>query len=224
MQPYFLPYLGYFQLIAAVDKFIIYDDIQYTKKGWINRNKFSTSVGDWKFSIAVESHSEKAKISEIRIAKEYEPAKILARIKNDFGKRDSFQKEAMALISNVVQNEERNLFNYVFHSIIEISSFLEIPRDRFIVSSELGDFWSHKGANRVICICNALGAKTYINPVSGTHLYSKEFFSSNGIDLKFLSPKLENYAEDKNPVTIAQDLLTREKSEVVNQLSLGNIE
>lgn len=211
-------------MITAVDKFIIYDDIQYTKKGWINRNKFSTPGGEWKFSIAVESHSEKAKISEIRIAREYAPAKILARVKNDFGTRDGFQKEAMTLISNVVQNEERNLFNYISHSLIEISSFLEIPRDRFIVSSELGDFSSHKGANRVICICNALGAKTYINPISGIHLYNKENFSSNGIDLKFLSPKLGNYAENKYPVTIAQDLLTREKSEVVNQLSLGNIE
>lgn len=224
MQPYFLPYIGYFQLIDSVDKFILYDDIQYTKRGWINRNKFNTPNGEWKFSIAVESHSEKAKISEIRIAKEYEPAKIIARAKNDFGKSDSFQKEAMTLVSKVLQNEERNLFNYISNSVIEISNFLEIPKDRFIVSSELGDFSMQKGSDKVISICNVLGAKKYINPVSGAHLYSKEIFNSHGISLNFLSPKLVHTGHNAYPVSIAQELLTRKKSEIVDHLSVGSIE
>jgi hypothetical protein len=207
-----------------VDKFILYDDVQYTKRGWINRNKFNTTNGEWKFSIAVESHSEKANISEIRIAKEYEPAKIIARAKNDFGKSDSFQKEAMTLVSKVLQNEEKNLFNYISNSLIEISNFLEIPKDRFIVSSELGDFSMQKGSDKVISICNALGAKKYINPVSGAHLYNKEFFSSHGISLNFLSPKLVHTGNNIYPVSIAQELLTRKKLEIVDHLSVGSIE
>jgi hypothetical protein len=224
MQPYFLPYLGYFQLISCVDKFILYDDIQYTKKGWINRNKFRTSNSEWKFSIAVESHSEKSKISEIKIAKEYDPAKIIARIKNDFGKRDSSEKGAMDLISNVFEKEEKNLFNYIFHSIVEVSNFLDIPKDRFVVSSEVGDFSMEKGANKVIEICKALGANTYVNPISGFDLYSREHFGSNGITLKFLRPNLEKSCENGYPVSIAQELLTMKKIDVVSQLSSGNIE
>lgn len=224
MQPYFLPYIGYFQLISCVDKFILYDDIQYTKKGWINRNKFRTLSSEWKFSIAVESHSEKAKISEIKIAKEYDSAKILARIKNDFGRRDSFERDAMTLISNVFEKEDKNLFNYVFHSIIEISNFLEIPKDRFAVSSELGDFSMQKGENKVIEICKALGAKNYVNPISGFDLYSKEHFSSNDITLNFMSPNLEKSCENGYPVSIAQELLMMKKKDVVSQLSSGTIE
>ncbi|ASY24512.1 hypothetical protein A1sIIB106_00220 [Candidatus Planktophila lacus] len=224
MQPYFLPYIGYFQLISSVDKFILYDDVQYTKKGWINRNKFRTLSGEWKFSIAVESHSEKAKISEIKIAKEYDPVKILTRIKNDLGRRDGFEKEAMTLISNVFEKVDENLFKYVSQSIIEISNFLDIPKDRFAVSSELGDFSMEKGENKVIEICKALGAKKYINPISGFELYSRENFSSNGITLNFLSPNLEKSCENGYPVSIAQELLMMKKKDVVSQLSSGTIE
>ncbi len=223
MQPYFLPYIGYFQLISAVDRFVLYDDVQYTKKGWINRNQFNADRGAWKFSIAVNSHREKTRISEINISKEYNRQKIIARIKNDFRELDHSQQEAMTLIAKVIEFEENNLFKYVLNSVVEVCEYLNIKKEKFLISSEIGNFTELKGEAKVLQICRALNATSYINPISGAHLYDKTRFKNKGVELKFLEPLIHPGMNSNQPVSIAQDLLTRNKSEVVHQISLGTI-
>ncbi|RYE71904.1 MAG: hypothetical protein EOO81_04765, partial [Oxalobacteraceae bacterium] len=80
MQPYFLPYIGYYQLIAAVDTFVVYDDIKYTKKGWINRNRFLLDGRDETFSLPLQAGSDALDIRDRRIAPAFDRSGLLNRV------------------------------------------------------------------------------------------------------------------------------------------------
>ncbi len=221
MQPYFLPYIGYFQLINSVDKFVIYDDVQYTKKGWINRNSVMTERGEWKFSIACSAVKETCKISDVSIAPEYKRLKFIKRIESEFSSLDGFNNEGFELVKSVISCNEENLFKYVYNSVIKVSDYLGITKDKFVVSSHLGDFSLYKGKEKVLKICSEMGATTYINPISGSHLYDDSSFRSKRIELKFLTPVSQEITQNLTPVSILQSLLIHQKSQIVKQLVQG---
>jgi len=221
MQPYFLPYIGYFQLINSVDKFVIYDDVQFTKKGWINRNSVFTERGEWKFSIACKAFKETSRISEVLIASEYNRAKFIKRIENEFSSLDNFNNEGFELVKSIISFTEENLFKYIYNSVIKTSDYLGIGKDKFVVSSHLGDFSKYKGKEKVLRICGEMGATTYINPVSGSHLYDESSFRSKRIELKFLTPELQDLNQNRKSASILQDVLILQKSRIIQQLAQG---
>ena len=113
MQPYFLPYVGYFQLINTVDKFVVYDDIQYIKKGWINRNKYLLNNEDRYFTISVEKSSQKQEIFKINISKDYKRGKILQKFLHAYYKAPYFD-ETYKLLNKMIMFPSENLFEYIF--------------------------------------------------------------------------------------------------------------
>ncbi len=184
MQPYFFPYIGYFQLINAVDKLVIYDNIKYTKKGWINRNRYLQNGKDADFTIPLKKDSDYLDVRDRVLSVEFNKTKLLNKIKEAYRKAPYF-KQAFSFFERILLNNETNLFNYIFFSIKEICKELEV-KTKFIVSSDIKIDYSLKSQDKVLAICLELKTSTYINPIGGVELYDKEVFKQNNIDLFFL--------------------------------------
>ena len=195
MQPYFIPYIGYFQLINAVDVFVIYDNIQYSKKGWINRNRILINQKDEYISLPLKKDSDFLDIKDRFIADSFskEREKTLRKIKEAYRKAPFFE-QVYPLAEQMLNFSDANLFNYIFHSIEAICKHLDI-KTKMIVSSSLSINHELKSEQKVLAICEALGADSYINPIGGMDLYNKDFFGSEGVGLKFLKTSPHSYEQ-----------------------------
>jgi len=187
MQPYFLPYIGYWQLMAAVDVFVVYDNIKYTKKGWINRNRFLKNGTDAIFSLPLKKDSDHLNIVDRELAVDFSPDKLLNQFCGAYARAPNF-KDTISLMERILRFEERNLFRYIYHSILCIHEHLGMGT-RVVVSSHVPIDHDLKAQDKVLTLCTALGADTYINPIGGVDLYSKEEFSGRGVKLQFLKSR-----------------------------------
>ncbi|PBI87005.1 WbqC-like protein family protein [Variovorax boronicumulans] len=184
MQPYFLPYIGYFQLIAAVDLFVVYDNIKYTKKGWINRNRLLQGGADAVFSLPLKKDSDALDVVERELAADFNRQKLLNQFIGAYRSAPYFEP-CIELLHSLVMNEETNLFRYIHGSIVQTCSYLGITTPIAISSGVPADH-AQKGEDRVLAICEACHADTYINTIGGLELYSRERFSQEGIALQFI--------------------------------------
>lgn len=187
MQPYFFPYLGYFQLMNSVDNYVVYDNIQYTKKGWINRNRILLNGLAHTISLPLQNDSDFLNIDQRRIANDSDKqiGKILGQIKSSYSKSPYFD-DVFPLLESIFLYEDKNLFNYILNSIEVLKGYMGIQTPLFI-SSMIDIDHSLKGKDKVIALCKQLNAEVYVNPAGGTELYDKAEFSDNGISLKFHS-------------------------------------
>jgi len=196
MQPYFFPYIGYFQLINVVDKYVIYDNIQYTKKGWINRNRILKNGADIYITIPLKSDSAYLNICERSVAISFDKHKFLNKIKDSY-RNALYFTETFNLIEQIVTVNKINLFDYLYNSINTICDFLEIKTE-IIQSSILNINPNIKGKDKIIKICKSMDANNYINAIGGRELYDKNEFALNGIDLKFLRTANIEYKQFEN--------------------------
>jgi hypothetical protein len=189
MQPYFLPYIGYFQLISSADLFIVYDNIKYTKKGWINGK-------DVIFSLPLKKDSDFLDVREREIAVDFNRVRLLNQIAGPY-RRAPYFSQTFPLVEQIVRNEERNLFRFIHHSIVSICKHLGIATD-IRISSGIAIDHELRRQDQVIALCEAVGADTYINAIGGVDLYVKDEFKARGIDLKFIKSKLFEYPQFGN--------------------------
>jgi hypothetical protein len=185
MQPYFLPYLGYWQLMNCVDTFVVYDDIQFTKKGWIHRNRFLQNGRDQMFSLPLKKDSDYLDVVQRTLADSWdtEKHKLLRRIAAAYQKAPNVA-EGLSVLEQCLQYPDQNLFEFILHSISLLKDRLGIAAE-LVVSSQLGDTSHFKGQERVLEICRALSATDYINPIGGLDLYQPDVFARHGINLSF---------------------------------------
>ncbi|MEO9895431.1 MAG: WbqC family protein [Paracoccaceae bacterium] len=205
MQPYFLPYIGYFQLIAHVDKFVVYDKIKFTKKGWMNRNRMLRNGEPVTFSIPVTKASDFLDVHERSVSESFEPSKLINQIKGNYAKAPMCG-EVMPLIEKVVGYQSENLFDFIFHSIQETCLHLEIDTP-LSVSSEVESASGLRSEDRVMGLCGDLGASVYTNPIGGVELYDPSTFKANGIELRFLRSENVNYGQFNAPFQPALSIL-----------------
>ncbi|GAA6203350.1 WbqC family protein [Thalassotalea sp. SU-HH00458] len=198
MQPYFVPYIGYFQLINAVDKFVIYDDIEYTKKGWINRNRILRNGEPVFISLPLKKDSDYLNVCQRTLSHNWDKdkRKLLNQIKGNYSKAKSFDI-VYPLIENIINFENDNLFEFLHHSLKVICNYLNINTE-FVISSSLKIDPKLKSQDKVIEICNKLHASQYINPVGGLALYTQEEFSLHHIKLSFLQSTEFTYEQFSN--------------------------
>jgi len=220
LQPYLLPYIGYFQLINSVDYIVVFDDVQYTKKGWINRNRFQTNGAEQKLSIPLERVSGFLNISDRNISSSYDPESTINQITNAYRKAPNFPFviEQMEKIFNFA---ERNLFLFILNSIEVVNEYLEI-KTPIVVSSDIHAAQGLQGKDRVIKICQELGAKTYINPQNGRSLYNKQEFEARGLELLFLEAHLTEYPQSTSSflpgLSILDVLMMNQVNEIKSRL------
>jgi hypothetical protein len=163
MQPYFLPYIGYWQLINSVDTFVVYDNIEFTKKGWFNRNRILEMGRDKLFTVPVKKDSDYLPVIERYRSddSDAEIARTLRIIQNIYRKAPCYAA-VYPVIEECFLAPERNLFGYIYNSIQVICNYLEIATT-IVVSSTVPIDHSLKAEKKVMALCKALHAETYIN-------------------------------------------------------------
>ena len=223
MQPYIFPYIGYFQLINSVDEFIIYDNIQFTKKGWINRNRILANGKDQLITIPLKKDSDYLDIVERELSESWEKDKnkILNVIKSSYSKAPYFQ-EASNIIIECLNNPERNLFKFIYDSIVLINEYLEI-KTPIVISSSINANHALKSQDKVLSLCKAQKADVYINSIGGVKLYNKEIFRNNEIELNFIKSNPIEYKQFKNEfvpwLSIIDVLMFNSKDTIKNYLN-----
>ena len=195
MQPYFYPYIGYFQLMNVADVFVVYDDIQYVKQSWINRNRILINSEPSYISVPLKKDSDYLDVRERSLAPTWEKdrSKLIQRLKGAYSKAPYF-KEVFEVLTRAIMSDESNLFKFLFANLLAVKDHLNIAT-KLVVSSELGDFKSLQSQDKVMAICKELGASQYINPIGGVDLYDKIDFSQNGMELCFLKSRPFEYAQ-----------------------------
>lgn len=197
MQPYLFPYVGYYQLIAASDHFVIYDDVNYIKQGWINRNNILSAGKPMMFSAPLEDQSSFRLICETMLGRKNYVAwktKFLRTLQMNYSKAPFFNP-AFALVEQVLNSNAESISQLAHNSLQSVCSYAGIPFDHSVSSQRFSDTKHLSGADRVKAICKKTGAGTYINSPGGMELYDKEDFKKDGIELFFLRSQLVPYQQ-----------------------------
>lgn len=218
MQPYLFPYIGYWQLINAVDTFVIYDDVNFIKQGYINRNSILSNGKSQVITMELIGASSNKLINEVEVGNNRK--KLSKTIKQNYIKAPYFEV-VYPLIENILNQNEKNLGKFIGYSLEQISNYLEI-NTKFIYSSDIEKDNALKAQDKVLEICNILKADKYINAIGGQELYNKEIFKENGIELNFLKTELVEYKQFKNDfvpyLSIIDILMFNSKDEIKNML------
>jgi hypothetical protein len=193
MQPYLLPYIGYFQLVAAVDLFIVYDNVKYTKKGWINRNRMLVDGGDAVFTVPLKHDADCLDVVQREVAATFDPEKVLRRLEAAYRRAPHFE-DTIELVEEVLRCPERNLFRFLLHSLTTTCLHLGIGTELRPSSTVAADH-DLSGQDRVLAICEATGAGVYVNAIGGTQLYDRQAFLERGVALFFLQSEPFEYRQ-----------------------------
>lgn len=223
MQPYFLPYIGYFQLIKSVDEFILYDNIQYTKKGWINRNRILVNGSDRLITLPVKKDSDYLNVVDREISDTWNTDKksLLNLIKSSYSKAPYF-KETYELLEECLAVEHTNLFEFIHQTLLKINRYVEIETP-ITISSSISIDHSLKSEEKVLSLCKAVGATMYINAIGGQHLYSKDRFAAHKIQLQFIKSDTIQYSQFSNNfvpwLSIVDVLMFNSKQDIIRYLN-----
>ena len=197
MQPYFLPYIGYFQLLNAVDKFVLYDDVNFINRGWINRNNILVGGKAHLFTLPLANASQNRLIFEVQLSEAVnERKKLIKTIKQAYQKAPEFPI-VFPMIEDIIWLEAPDIAEMVRQSLGILTGYMEIGTEivrssRDYMNSDL------KGQDRILDICKKEGASHYINPIGGIELYDKEQFEQRGIRLSFMKSRLHPYTQFNN--------------------------
>jgi len=195
MQPYLFPYLGYIQLISAVDKFVILDDVNFINKGWINRNRILINRKPSMFTVPLDQASQNKYIKDIKLTEDKRwISKFLKSIEMSYKKAPYF-KEIFPIIENSFERNVLNISDLVYYSLLDICDYLNINTE-ILPHSAVFDTNGLNGQDKILKICIKAGATHYINPIGGKELYDKLIFTKSNIELHFLSPILKPYPQD----------------------------
>ncbi len=194
MQPYFFPYIGYWQLIHAVDRFVIYDDVNYIVRGWVNRNRILTNGEPRYIKVPLLQASQNRRICDISL--QSSPVwrdKLVKMIETTYRKAPCFV-EVFPVVERVICHEADNLSDYMVHQLQTMATFMNIYTE-FVLTSRCYENNILAGQERIIDIGKREGATTYINPQGGQKLYDRAAFTQCGLDLKFLTPLAMEYKQ-----------------------------
>lgn len=191
MQPYFFPYIGYFQLAASVDNFVFMDDVAYIKGGWINRNRLFISGEVRYVTVPVIAASPNRKINELCVERGGRwRRKLLDSVRQSYSGAPHFDR-TFAILQDVVSSEEGGIAGMAKGSVISVARHLGLE----VAFGESGKYGNAHlgGVERVIDICKKERATRYLNLPGGRALYRPETFSREGIELEFVDPNLAPY-------------------------------
>lgn len=195
MQPYFLPYLGYWQLMYAVDEFIIYDDVQFSKGGWINRNRLLLGGAAHTFTLPLQKGRLGDNINERHLSENHAAVSqsILVKITQAYSQAPFFA-QAMPVIDRIMTADDTNLADFLCTSLEHVQAYLGLDTP-LLRSSELDVGRGLRAADRVLALCKDRDAQVYVNAPGGRDLYDKDAFRDHGLDLKFIDPQEVTYQQ-----------------------------
>lgn len=184
MQPYFFPYLGYFQLIHAVDVFVVYDDVAYIKQGWINRNFLLADCRPQRFTVPLSGASSFRAIHAVQPAAGRWRGKFLESLRHAYARAPQFS-EVYSLVEAVVHSGSTSIADLAVESLKAVMSYADL-RTSIRPTSRVYDNAQLTGQHRILDICRQEGADTYVNLPGGKSLYDRAAFAAKGVDLLFI--------------------------------------
>ena len=199
MQPYLFPYIGYFQMIKAVDVFVFYDDVNFIKQGWINRNRILVSNKEYLFTVPLKNASSFVSINETFINLDFFKKwkkTFLQTIEQNYKKAPQFE-EVFLLLNEIFEKNHITISQLAVDSVVTISKYLGIEK-KFLISSEQYHNQTKPREERLIAICKAEQATQYINAIGGKELYTKESFKKEAIELSFIKSFPIDYKQFNN--------------------------
>lgn len=225
MQPYFFPYLGYWQMFHAVDKFVILDDVNYIKRGYINSNSILINGTANKFTIPLEKASQNKLINESKLVEDSSWKEPFLRKVEMAYKKAPYFRSLFPVFKEIVLYDETDLVAYLKYSFEKVKEYLNLTTE-ILVSSEIEKNNLLKAEDRILEICKCLKTDVYINAIGGQALYHRERFAENNIELKFIKMGKYKYKQFTNtfiPNLSFVDVLFFNSKEEVKQL-LDNYE
>jgi len=195
MQPYVFPYSGYFSLVYSCRDFVFCDDVNFIKRGWVNRNRILVNAKEYMFTVPLKSQSQNEAICDI--------------VLHDFGKfRDRFLK-TMAVeykkashfdfgyhyVSEVLSEDFSTISELAIRSVVKASEMLGLERNFLVTSSDFPSMRDAERCERIITITKSLKSRDYVNSIGGKQIYSKERFAADDVNLHFCEPDLPPYAQ-----------------------------
>lgn len=224
MQPYIFPYIGYFQLIHAVSTFVFYDDVNFIKGGWINRNRILVGERDYMFTVPIHKASQNKKIKDIQVSLEnYNKwkEKFFRTLQLEYSSAPLFDT-IYPMIESFFNKPSEKISLMAQSSIKLCCTYLGLQRD-FVLSSSLPILPELPRANRLIAITKLLNSRQYINLPGGADLYEKAYFTNHNVDLSFLYPKLDVYEQNKSKafypgLSIIDVMMNNSKGDILEML------
>ena len=208
-QPYFVPYIGYFQLINAVDKFVVYDDVSFIKQGYINRNSICSKTDNLPINLLVAKISSNKKIVEHQLINDNRwKSKLVKKIGQCYAKAP-YYKDRIGFVSELIVNDSLGLSDYLTIQLEDICRYIGITTE-IVQASQCYNNSNLERAERLIDLCQIEETDSYINAIGGKELYSKDYFRDKGIELKFLKTDIKPYkqfSDDFKPYQSIIDIL-----------------
>lgn len=194
-QPYFFPYIGYFQLMKAVDQFIFYDDVDFIKRGWINRNEILINGEGRYFTVPCIKSSQNRKINEIEFDSGHPDYRKLLKTLRLAYANAPYYDQVFPLVESVMNAQTTKIAELAMESIRQTAEYLELDVSLLISSENFPETNSLQGEERIIALCKESNAAHYINLPDGETYYKKENFTEEGINLHFISPEIVPYEQ-----------------------------
>lgn len=198
MQPYFFPYLGYFQLMAACDAFVLHDDVAYIKGGWINRNRILVNGAPTWIVLPVAAGGHTLHINERRYVSDQRPFRKVVRQVQSAYRGATHSAATLALFEEVLAFPERNVAAFNAHALRKVAHVLGL-KCRILAATDLTGLGTLRGQDKVLAMCRALKATRYVNPIGGAELYHARDFAAHGIALSFLRSEPTPYVQFDHP-------------------------
>ena len=194
MQPYIFPYIGYFQLLDAVDTFIFYDDVNFINRGWVNRNNILMNGESKRFTLPLNKASQNKLINEITLAGPVN--KIISTLNNAY-KKAPYYHDVMPVINEVFSDASPTtlISDMAAASVKSISTYLGMEKTFIFSSKKYSDTRGMERAQRLIEICKRENCDRYVNAPGGKELYSKDMFAKQDIELEFILPSIKEYRQ-----------------------------
>ena len=197
-QPYLFPYIGFFQLIKAVDIFLLDDTLNYIERGWINRNNILLNGEKKLFTWNLSHLNVDDKINQVMTSQD--PVKILKLFRHAYSKAPYF-KNVFPMLEDLLMGFPPNshIAKLATKSVLLTAKYLGITTTIKIGSRDLPDMTGFKRENRIFKYCEIFKADTLVNAIGGMKLYTKEEFKQHGVDLYFMNSKPLEYKQFNNP-------------------------
>ena len=199
MQPYVFPYVGYFQLINYVDKWVVFDDTQYISKGWVNRNRIlhPEVKKEWQyFTVPVKKHSRESKIKDVEVNDVIEWREEFLGKLTSYKKKAPYYAETREFVSECISFKCSSLSDWLVYTLKNTCDYLNISFDYSVFSQMEIDTENVQHAGQwALEIADSIGANEYINPPSGFDIFKEKEFNDRGIELSFLNPVLTPYVQ-----------------------------
>jgi hypothetical protein len=190
MQPYLFPYIGYFQLISAVDTFVLLDDVNFIMRGWINRNNILLGGKQHLFSVPLAKPSQNKLITETKLNFPEKDRQVLLRTIEAAYRKAEYFNDFFPVVKDIILFNEDDLSSFIQNSFSSTLSYLGVEK-KILRSSQIEKDNSLSGEDRIVEICKKLGTETYVNLPGGKSLYNKRRFSNENMDLRFIETNSE---------------------------------